>query len=181
MTEQEPPDVRSWTNLNRLARLGERLQAAAAELVDPGLLAGLGDTETTTIRAAAAAAQTAGDDVLQAVTAVLVARRGAGGEDGPTMARTLISAPVRNMMIFELIELGSLKEIGDAFAEAGLPEPVPEDGRVLQSQKAKLVSRIFDAIDWTDGQQVEAVLTLLQRALACTATGSAASAAAWVS
>ncbi|MFI1996916.1 hypothetical protein [Actinoplanes sp. NPDC020271] len=166
MTEQDPPDARLWAGVTRLARIGEQLQVAAAELTEAGVLADLGGTEETTVRAAAAVAQKAGDDVLQAVTAVLGARRSAGGKDGPTMRRALLSAPVRDLLMFELTELGSLKEIGDAFAEVSLPEPVPDDRRVLKSQKAKLISRFFDAIEWEDRQQVDAVLTLLQQALA---------------
>jgi hypothetical protein len=178
MTETEtgctpaPPDATgaeagpaAESGLARLARLGERLQAAAAQLADPALTAGLGRAESDKVRAAAAAAQAAGTGVLQVVSTVTMARPRAGGEDGPTMARTLITAPVRDLVMLELTELGTLTRIGEAFTEAGLPEPVPDDGRMHRLQKVKLISRFFDAIDFSDRQQAEAVLALLHQAL----------------
>jgi hypothetical protein len=118
---------------------------------------------------AAAAARSAGSDVVQAVTQ---ARRRATGDDVlvkesvPVIRRTLISAPVRDtLMVFVLGDLPSQKDIAAGFAEQGLPDPVPEDGRVHKSQKVKLVSRYFDAIDRTDAGQVDAVLTVCTQAL----------------
>jgi hypothetical protein len=63
------------------------------------------------------------------------------------MRRTLISAPTRDTLIHTLPDLGTQQELAAAFADHGLPDPVADDGRVLRSQKAKLVSRYFDAID----------------------------------
>ncbi len=81
------------------------------------------------------------------------------------MRPPLITGPVRDELVDVLLQLGGLKEISAAFAQVGLPDPVPEDGRVNKSPKRKLISRYFDAIDWTDTDQVRAVLRLCTQGL----------------
>jgi hypothetical protein len=81
------------------------------------------------------------------------------------MPEPLLSMQVREALLYPLSRLGTLQEIADGFAEFGLPEPVPADGRVNKSPKVKLITRYFDAIDWADEVQVKAVLGLCTRAL----------------
>jgi hypothetical protein len=81
------------------------------------------------------------------------------------MQTPLVTGAVREELVGVLTRLGGLKEIASAFAERGLPDPVPEDGRVNRSPKAKLISRYFDSIDWTDATQAEQVFALCTKAL----------------